>query len=910
MKLFWKHILPGLLLIVLPIAAAQAQSYTDKVQANRNGTSLLALDEDSPPGTGIIAGVIAADFSGWGWFYGDGVGGTHGSTALSDIVQDLNVILPSAWYVNPVEAAGAAILDGGNNFAGTLNFGNITVSAADLTNTASTNPLFGIFYLNDDGNFNGIINAGDITVHAANGCGTGVLLWNNNGGGTNSTANIDGGQITIGNINVTTERTATDGESTGFYAGGLLNGGTLTLGNVTVNGDDWSTVGVHFDKDLVDGSISTGSISATGTGTVVGARFDGTLDAGAGGSVTLNLGSVYAATTGSGQNAYGIELGDSSHSGVLNGTDIIIKHDVIAESADGDAQAIRINYLETDSVTTAVTLDTSEGDLRLSGTGAAGGTNAGIYFQPNSTGDGNTELNITGANTFTNKGADFVVIGANTVNFGTDADITGGSFTTEADTAFIVDAGKSVKLGNTAITTDGNKLTITAADGALFQTAGDVNVGSNLLEANEAGRVELGGSIAAGTTTVSGDGTLAINAGSLAANALGTLTVVSGSTLEVNGNSSLTLSLATSTGDDEDIVTKNSVGKWAIVSGQLTLQSADNASMSDGVLAAAAIHGRHTAWNAVRDHLISGYVNNGNQGFLGQAPCDPCGEVSACNPCDPAGLFAKSGLRTAWVNYVGRADSYQNAYNGGKWRISSDGVQVGSDLYRTKKSQFGVLFGYEGGRAAESLDTVETDDIYLGLYAVRVLRNGADVRAILNYGWQDFTSQRYVGTANTAKYDGNTLELNLEAGKRFFSGNWSVRPAAAFDLYWNQLDAVTETGSNATTYDKSDFTQAFVRFGSDLRYAKDRFTFNSGLYYAYDLNDDKLATRVSAVGLSSTLSGSKLGRSLLTFNVGGEYALGQKKTFAVFGGFTGDSALDRDGDGFQSVGYVGGAWKW
>jgi hypothetical protein len=421
------------------------------------------------------------------------------------------------------------------------------------------------------------------------------------------------------------------------------------------------------------------------------------------------------------------------------------------------------------------------------------------------------------------------------------------------------------------------------------------------LKVKGAGRVELGGDIAAAGTTVglgTDSVTLAINAEKMRTNGLGVLTVNTGATLEVHGNNNNTLSDVGSV-NDGTIITKNSIGKWAIDGGgQLKLLKAAKASISDGVLAAAAIHGRHTAWNAVRDHLISGYADDGNQGFLGQAP------LEAYEILPP---FA---FRTAWVNYIGRADSYQNSYTGGKWNITSNGIQVGSDLYRTDKSQFGVLFGYEAAKAKEALDNIDADDIYVGLYASHIFCCGVDVRAILNYGWQDFTSNRYVGTANTAKYGANTLEVNLEAGKRIFFGNWSVRPVTAVDLYWNKLNAATETGTNAVAYDRSDFTQTFVRFGSDLRYEFGSFTFNSGVYYSWDTNNDELETRVSAAGLSSTLSGSKLGRSLLTFNVGGEYAFGAYKNFSIFGGFTGDAALDRDGDGFQSVGYVGGAWKW
>ncbi|MDR1268994.1 MAG: hypothetical protein LBK82_05665 [Planctomycetaceae bacterium] len=154
---------------------------------------------------------------------------------------------------------------------------------------------------------------------------------------------------------------------------------------------------------------------------------------------------------------------------------------------------------------------------------------------------------------------------------------------------------------------------------------------------------------------------------------------------------------------------------------------------------------------------------------------------------------------------------------------------------------------------------------------------------------------------------------------RFPNRRWSYRPVIGFDLLVNDWDGTQEDGnlSTAIAYDGADYTQAFLRIGSDLQFVKGNFVLNSGLYYSYDLNDDVLKTKVfarngSKLGynkdINSTLYGSDLGRSVLTFNVGGSYALGSKTS--VFGGFTGNAVLDRDGDGFQSNGYVGLQYQW
>ena len=154
----------------------------------------------------------------------------------------------------------------------------------------------------------------------------------------------------------------------------------------------------------------------------------------------------------------------------------------------------------------------------------------------------------------------------------------------------------------------------------------------------------------------------------------------------------------------------------------------------------------------------------------------------------------------------------------------------------------------------------------------------------------------------------------LELGKRLYRGFWSVRPVAGMDFYLNHLDSATETGAGTDTavaYDKLDMTQVFLRAGLDLRFQRKRLTLNSGLSYSYDVRDPAFRTGVHAANnpaLTSWLQGTELGRSIVSVNVGGSDEL--SKSMAVFGGFDGQAVTDRAGDNFQSVGYVGGSWKW
>ena len=340
----------------------------------------------------------------------------------------------------------------------------------------------------------------------------------------------------------------------------------------------------------------------------------------------------------------------------------------------------------------------------------------------------------------------------------------------------------------------------------------------------------------------------------------------------------------------------------------------DRVFANDNYLAAGTIHNRFTGWHAVRDHVISGGTNvsQPTYGYYGQAPCD------CVYPCAPDCSYTKQS-RGAWVNYIGRDSRYQSSFNGNEWRIGTNGVQVGTDFWRSQKNQFGAFFGYEDSTASNFGDQIKAKDYYVGAYAVHVFNGGADFRSVFNYGWQDFHSRRngFWGDVYNTSFSGNTAEVNLELGKRYYCGGcygtWSTRPTIAVDWFWTQLGNGQEQPINddALRYHKTDFSQLFFRFGTDLRYEHGRWAVESGIYYSYDMRGSDFWSKVSDVQTNtfhSTLVSSKLGRSILSVNVGGSYLVG--KNLTLFGGFRGEAAPERAGRGYEHIGYVGGAWRW
>ena len=334
---------------------------------------------------------------------------------------------------------------------------------------------------------------------------------------------------------------------------------------------------------------------------------------------------------------------------------------------------------------------------------------------------------------------------------------------------------------------------------------------------------------------------------------------------------------------------------------------------NDNYLAATQIHHKYTAWNAVQDHLISG-CNRIEQkyGYYGQSPCDSV--ISCYHQCKPKN-------RGAWANYIGRDSHYLSSFSNNDWHLLTDGVQVGTDICRRHRSQIGVLFGYEDSSGKNSagagIDRLKAKDYYVGIYGVHLLRGGADLRTIFNFGWQNYNTQRSE-TANLFQtgFNGNTVELNVDLGKRHYFGEccggaWSARPAVGIDWYYNRLDGTQESpaGTNALWYHGTDFSQLFFRFGTDLRYERGRWAIEGSLFYSYDLRGADLWSRVSDSSNNfNTLIGSDLGRSVLSFNIGGSYLLGRNIT--LFGGYRGEVIPEQAGRGYTSIGHAGVAWRW
>ena len=423
------------------------------------------------------------------------------------------------------------------------------------------------------------------------------------------------------------------------------------------------------------------------------------------------------------------------------------------------------------------------------------------------------------------------------------------------------------------ITTDSGNFTADLTGN--LSIAGTLDVGGDAKFTGN-GRADLGQVNVTGDTTIEKDTTVALDIGK---STFGSKEITGNGTLEVYGdNATASVGAIKFTGGNFKNISIFTDWQWN--GSDITYQKPlDQAHLSDGYLAAFTMHHRYTAWNMVRDRLVSG---NGNGKDL-------------------------------WFNYIGRNNTYHSSFNNRDWNTFVQGGQIGVDLLKTPRFQSGLLFGYEGGKSRNESDQLKATDFYFGLYGAHIFRCGVDARIVFAQGWQDYDLDR---TGNrsvlyTSSFNGWTSEANFELGKRIGVGGWSLRPVLAADVYSNNLKGTQEAGSGneKIRYDKTNLTQVFLRTGTDFRHRTKDYTFNSGIYYAHDVHGAELRTIVSDENMNSApLVGTKMGKSLLMFNLGCEGEL--SSNLFLFGGYTGEYVMDSAKDSLHSIASVGFFGKW
>jgi hypothetical protein len=335
---------------------------------------------------------------------------------------------------------------------------------------------------------------------------------------------------------------------------------------------------------------------------------------------------------------------------------------------------------------------------------------------------------------------------------------------------------------------------------------------------------------------------------------------------------------------------------WRVGRSSIFAEANKHAVMSELYLSSLLLHDHRSAWNSVVKRL--------NQSLPPSAMLFRDNSPRASYSYWGQSPYYGNSDKSLWVNYIGRTGHHKSSFYDAKFKLRSDGIQVGYDIIPSMTFQYGLLFGYEGQSSTISRDKVTADDTYIGLYGAKTLSRGFDLRAIINYGHQSYTSIRYARNAanyNKATYNGDTVEGIFEVGRRYsWNRQLTLRPVFAIELYYNMINRTSENDqfntNAAVDYDLATLKQTLLRFGSDWNYEIQQFVVSGGLYYTLNCGTDKLSTIVADdLGQRLPLKGSKLGRSILTVDLGGQYYINDLQTRSIFANYSGNIYPDRKG---------------
>jgi hypothetical protein len=910
LKKIWKYVLVGLLLTITPLQAAPNNAnfpvittlydhiynypFVDiaiklgvgiKATAGNEGNATSnnsnTITFGGAGSTVTIAGINVANINA----HQNNFGNYSYPIVAGVAIDDINDVNAPSWFSLKETTINVGDINigliGTNNvsvaglFYINSNLQDATLKISNINITNTDNDATGLMF--SEGEIRGKITVGNINVKSNSSSAIGFDAW----------AVSSGADIQLGNINVT-GKSAT-GISVENIEGDLTNPAKLTVGDIKVTctgtGTD-SAVGIELGWDIDEGnigdygSLKTGNITVNSNGSAIGIVLNSIAAPNAGESANSKF-DVGEIRVNGGSDATGIYVGGNPFNSPRS--TFTISRDIIVTTTSSTATAVGISASSAD-----LNINTNFGDVQITGTNAKG---EGQSIS------GVDTLTISGRNKHTNKGKAFTVNFINEIRWETDAEYVEGSIFKMTGTMSVA-TGKTVVVNGEIIINNnyiiGNKVD-NNSDGTLVLKnlkANDVTVNSGMLALDGNGVYEIS------NLFIDPNATVAIYG-------------------NINPDSNQTLFTLISSAVGDKVISLSSLTEYKSEDGVYVASNRERANLADGFLLPASIHNRLTAWDATLGHLISGRHVRQNFSdksikYMGQSPYEPY------------------EYENAWVNYVNRFTNYRSSYSSrgiknGDWKIWTNGIQTGLDVCKTGEAQLGLLFGYEGTVAKLRADRVNADDVYFGAYAARVLKNGADYRLIYNYGMQEYKMRRFDPGLGLNQYvhdlssDGNTHEVNFEYGKRINVNMFSFRPVIGLDVIYNDWRGALENGNIATAiaYANTDFIQAFVRTGTDFKYIENGLEINAGVYYSYDMNGKKVKSKVYArnesdlgydKNITSTLYGSNLGRSIITFNCGGSYKL--NLITSLFGGYIGDMVLDRSGNGLQSTGHVGLKCTW
>lgn len=770
----------------------------------------------------------------------------------------------------------------GNFTSGSLRFGKMTIERVDADEEGA---LYG---LNIQGNNGASITGGMIDIYTGNGNATGLFIDGNNSVYENK---VDGIRVVV----------SSDGDG---------------VDNSTVKGN---AVGIDITGNST-GNVEYGEIVAKTYGMENGQA--------ANGAIGLNIGGTLESHTTEGDitaySAIGHATGISA--AAFTGTNgLVIEHTITATS---DIQGYGTAVKDTDGTKSSSVTITKDAVLDADGSAvsftAASGNNVSktLVFDIRDSGrhwnNDDIAMSTTGASDIVFKsGSNVTVNGMHLLADGTDS--SGSS----RDSTITIESGAKVLIDGRA---DADRMygfmnsaTTTVEQGASLDARGLASTGNP----GRSNTVIDGKLNIAGTVTFRGNNGqntgLFVNAGG----ASDAITVGQNATLNLvltSGQSNIDFQVA----DGNWSNAAQASGLFGLnefynisayngnTGGRIVANARDVVYMPELYILGSQLHHYRTISDAVGHRfaqdrqVVACYV----------PPCEvatnPRLYQDAYGPDD-----CQSRRDGVWLNWVGRVnDGLRSTSMGQDMRFESDGVQVGYDMLRQNRLMLGAMVGYAKSRYYANDDygsKMRGKDHYFGLYGQYILRSGFDLNGTIGYGRQKFNHYRNnIRGMHDGDFKSHSFEASVELGYLMnMSAHSFLRPVVGIDMYNYDTDGMTE--SSGLVFGGNSLTQVFLRLGAEGEWSRNRLSINGGMFYQYQMNKNAkeawaMVTDPSQGGIAVPMA-YKLGRSIITLNLGGRFLLNQRGTVALFADYAVDFYTDRINDQALHTGTLGIRWE-
>jgi len=191
---------------------------------------------------------------------------------------------------------------------------------------------------------------------------------------------------------------------------------------------------------------------------------------------------------------------------------------------------------------------------------------------------------------------------------------------------------------------------------------------------------------------------------------------------------------------------------------------------------------------------------------------------------------------------------------------------------------FAIQYGKSDTDIGSSGSTTESENINVSVYRTRPLNDNNFIEGMFGVGLIESDLKRVSG-ANTLTGSRNGTQIfgSINYGKSLDKGDFNLTPIARVDLGYTELDAYSETGTDALAYAKqsieSGLASVGLQFSDIIKLNKNSFKPFGSIEYGMDFSNssDAKMNYVSDTGTIYTYTQGANSNHLITSVVGFEY---------------------------------------